>query len=262
MSNNQDNTNAAALAVTAADATETPVRASENRRLLEERARRLADASQRKQALAGKISKMKRAQQAAQADAAEAKAKWAAKLRESDGELTRDIQKLRANERAAFSLVEEYEVMASEIAAELPRLELELAEVANQCFSVRDAVAREAADQAYEQLLAQAGDSLAAAFALFAEAENVGVYPTEASTAQVVSRFFARLGAEVSRRLDSAAVAERVEQQLALPALELDAVNMQLAKSPSRMSALRHKVENPTGKTILKIQERGPVFPY
>lgn len=75
MSNNQDNANAAALAATAADATETPMPASENHRLLEECARRLADASQRKQALAGKISKMKRAQQAAQADAAEAKAK-------------------------------------------------------------------------------------------------------------------------------------------------------------------------------------------
>ena len=248
MSNNQDNTNAAALAVTAADATETPVPASENRRLLEERARRLADASQRKQALTGKISKMKRAQQAAQADAAEAKAKWAAKLRESDGELTRDIQKLRANERAAFSLVEEYEVMASEIAAELPRLELELAEVANECFSVRDAVAREAADQAYEQLLAQAGDSLATAFALFGEAENAGKSPRHASDTEVLSsQFFARLGAEVSRRLDSAAVAERVEQQLALPAMELDAVDLELARSPSKRAILKRQAMHAAG---------------
>lgn len=243
MSNNQDNTNAAALAATAADATETPVPASENRRLLEEHARRLADASQRKQVLTGKISKMKRAQQAAQADAAEAKAKWAAKLRESDGELTRDIQKLRANERAAFSLVEEYEVMASEIAAELPRLELELAEGANQCFIARGAVAREAADQAYEQLLAQAGDSLAAAFALFGEAENAGKSPRQASDAEALySHFFDRLRAEVSRRLDSAAVAERVEQQLALPAMELDAVDLELASSPAKRTILRQQV--------------------
>lgn len=248
MSNNQDNTNAAALAVTAADATETPVPASENRRLLEERARRLADASQRKQALVGKISKMKRAQQAAQADAAEAKAKWAAKLRESDGELTRDIQKLRANERAAFSLVEEYEVMAGEIAAELPRLELELAEVANECFSVRDAVAREAAGLAYEQLLADAGDSLATAFALFGEAENAGKSPRQASDAEVLaSQFFARLGAEVSRRLDSAAVAERVEQQLALPAMELDAVDLELARSPSKRAILKRQAMHAAG---------------
>lgn len=248
MSNNQDNTNAAALAVTAADATKTPVPASENRRLLEERARRLADASQRKQALAGKISKMKRAQQAAQADAAEAKAKWAAKLRESDGELTRDIQKLRANERAAFSLVEEYEVMASELAAELPRLELELAQVANQCFSARNAVVREAAGLAYEQLLADAGDSLAAAFALFAEAENAGKSHRQASDTEVLSsRFFARLGAEVSRRLDSAAVDERVEQQLALPAMELDAVDLELASSPAKRAILSRQAMHAAG---------------
>lgn len=248
MSNNQDNTNATALAVTAADATETPVQASENRRMLEACARKLADASQRKQALAGKISKMKRAQQAAQADAAEAKAKWAAKLRESDGELTRDIQKLRANERAAFSLVEEYEVMAGEIAAELPRLELELAEVANQCFSARDAVAREAAGLAYEQLLAQAGDSLATAFALFAAAENAGLSHSQVSDTEILSsRFFARLGAEVSRRLDSAAVAVRVEQQLALPAMELDAVDLQLARSPTKRAILSRQVMQAAG---------------
>lgn len=248
MSNNQDNTNAAALAVTAADATETQVQASENRRLLEACARKLADASQRKQALAGKISKMKRAQQAAQADAAEAKAKWAAKLRESDGELTRDIQKLRANERAAFSLVEEYEVMAGEIAAELPRLELELAEVANQCFSARDAVAREAASLAYEQLLVQAGDSLATAFALFAEAENAGKSPRQASdTNALTSHFFERLVTEVSRRLDSAAVTELVEQRLALPAMELDAVDLELARSPSKRAILKRQVMQAAG---------------
>ncbi|WP_235642911.1 MULTISPECIES: hypothetical protein [Stenotrophomonas] len=60
---------------------------------------------------------------------------------DSDGTLTRDIQKLRANERSALSLAEEYEAMEGEIAAELPRLELELAEVAKDCLSAKNAIA-------------------------------------------------------------------------------------------------------------------------
>lgn len=136
-------------------------------------------------------------------------------------------------------------MMASEIAAELPRLELELAEGANQCFIARGAVAREAAGQAYEQLLAQAGDSLAAAFALFGEAESAGKSHRQVSDTEALSsRFFARLGAEVSRRLDSAAVAERVEQQLALPAMELDAVDLELASSPAKRAILSRRELN------------------
>lgn len=83
----------------------------------------------------------------------------------------------------------------------------------------------------------QAGDSLATAFALFAEAENAGKSPRQASDANALTcHFFERLVAEVSRRLDSAAVTERVEQRLVLPAMELDAVDLELASSPARQA--------------------------
>lgn len=114
---------------------------SENRRRLNELAQQLASVVQRKRVLVGKVDTMQRAKQAAQGDAAAARQQWSAKLRDSDGTLTRDIQKLRANERSALSLAEEYEAMEGEIAAELPRLELELAEVAKDCLSAKNAIA-------------------------------------------------------------------------------------------------------------------------
>lgn len=97
-----------------------------------------------------------------------------AKLRDSDGTLTRDIQKLRAAERSALSLAEAYQAMESEIATELPRLELELAEVADSCIKGKNEIAKEVADQAYQQLLTQAGEQIAVAFRLFMMAENGG----------------------------------------------------------------------------------------
>lgn len=209
---------------------------SENRRRLNELAQQLASAVQRKGALVGKVDTMQRAKQAAQGDAAAARQQWGAKLRENDGTLTRDIQKLRANERSALSLAEEYDAMEGEIAAELPRLELELAEVAGHCLNARSSVTREVADQAYEQLLLQAGDSLAFAFALFSRAEGSG------DTGALASRFFGRLGNAVRRRLDDAAVTDQVTQVLALPSMDLSAVDMQLVRSPIRLSQLREKI--------------------
>ena len=209
---------------------------SENRRRLNELAQQLASVMQRKRALMGKVDTMQRAKQAAQGDAAAARQQWGAKLRESDGTLTRDIQKLRANERSALSLAEEYEAMQGEIAAELPRLELELAEVAGYCLNARSTVTWELADQAYEQLLAQAGDSLAFAFALFSRATNSD------DADALASRFFGRLGNAVRRRLDDAAVTEQVTQVLALPSMDLSAVDMQLGRSPIRLSQLREKI--------------------
>ncbi|MDH0861146.1 hypothetical protein N5D04_13285, partial [Stenotrophomonas sp. GD03882] len=209
---------------------------SENRRQLNELAQQLASAVQRKRALVGKVDTMQRAKQAAQGDAAAARQQWGAKLRENDGTLTRDIQKLRANERSALSLAEEYEAMEGEIAAELPRLELELVEVADRCLRARSTVTWEVADQAYEQLLAQAGDSLAFAFALFSRAENSG------DAGALVSRFFGRLGNAVRHRLEDAAVKGQIEDVLALPSIDLSGVDMELMRSPIRRSKFREKI--------------------
>ncbi|MCO7487709.1 hypothetical protein [Stenotrophomonas maltophilia] len=161
---------------------------------------------------------------------------------DSDGTLTRDIQKLRANERSALSLAEEYEAMEGEIAAELPRLELELAEVAKDCLSAKNAIASEAAGQAYGQLLEQVVDSLAVAFALFSLAENAGVDNRQSASAEeLASRFFVRLGNAVRSRMDDATVTEQVAERLALPPMDMSEVDMQLAGSVA--ARIRRRVE-------------------
>lgn len=167
---------------------------------------------------------------------------------DSDGTLTRDIQKLRANERSALSLAEEYEAMEGEIAAELPRLELELVEVAKDCLSAKNAIASEAASQAYGQLLEQVVDSLAVAFALFSLAENAGVdYRQSASAEELASRFFVRLGNAVRSRLDDATVTEQVAERLALPPMDMSEIDMKLAGSVA--ARIRRRVELNTEHT-------------
>ncbi|WP_223496741.1 hypothetical protein [Stenotrophomonas indicatrix] len=216
---------------------------SERRQRLNELAQHLASAVQRKRALVAKVDTMQRAKQAAQGDAAVARQQWSAKLRDADGHLTRDVQKLRANESSALSLAEEYGAMEDEIAAELPKLELELTEVADRYLSTAEGVTSEAASQAYEQLLAQAGDSLAVAFSLFSRAENGGMhYRQSASTGELASTFFGRLGEAVRHRLNDAAVIDQVAQQLALPPMDLSAVDMELVRSPARRSQLRAQI--------------------
>lgn len=216
----------------------------ESRQRLSELAQQLASAVQRKRALMGKIDTMQRAKQAAQGDAAAARQQWSAKLRDSDGTLTRDIQKLRASERSALSLAEEYEAMEDEIEAELPLLELELAEVADRCLSSANGVISEAASQMYEQFLAQAGDSLAVAFALFSKSENAGKgYRISADVAELSSRFFSRLEMVVVHRLRDPAVTKQVAERLGLPPMDMSEVDMKLVHSPASRSALRQQVE-------------------
>lgn len=230
------------LAIQSGEGTEAaPV--SESRRLLSELAQQLASTVQRKRALIGKVDTMQRAKQAAQGDAAAARQQWSAKLRDSDGTLTRDIQKLRANERSALSLAEEYEAMEGEIKAELPRLELELAEVADRCLSAVNGVIGEAASQVYEQFLTQAGDSMAVAFALFSKAENAGKgNRISADAAELSSRFFSRLEMAVVHRLTDAAVTDQVAERLGLPPMDMSEVDMKLVRSPASRSALRQQV--------------------
>lgn len=213
---------------------------SESRRRLNELSQHLASAVQRKRALVGKVDQMQRAKLAAQSDAAAARQQWSAKLRDADGNLTRNIQKLRANERSALSLAEEYAAMEGEIADELRRLESELAEVADRCLSTANGVIREAASQAYDQLLTNVGDSLAVAFELFSKAENGGVNHRQAANAdELASKFFGRLGNAVRHRLDDAAVTEQVAARVALPPMDLSEVNMQLVKSVASRAKLR-----------------------
>lgn len=138
--------------------------------------------------------------------------------------------------------------MEGEIAAELSRLELELVEVAKDCLSAKNAIASEAASQAYGQLLEQVVDSLAVAFALFSLAENAGVdYRQSASAEELASRFFVRLGNAVRSRLDDATVTEQVAERLALPPMDMSEIDMQLAGSVA--ARIRRRVELNTEHT-------------
>lgn len=88
---------------------------------------------------------MQRARQAAQADADAAPERWKERLREGDGTLTREVRKLRVAERSALSLAEEYGSLQEEIEKDVPRIELEAADLAKECIGLRSAVIQEAA---------------------------------------------------------------------------------------------------------------------
>lgn len=243
MSENEANGGAPQVASDATGTAMASVPVSAQRQRLGELAQQLAEAAQRKRALRAKIETMSRAQQAAQGEAVKARQQWSAKLRDSDGTLTRDIQKLRAAERSALSLAEEYQAMESEIATELPRLELELAAVADSCIKGKHDVAKEVAAQAYDRLLSQAGEQIAVAFALFAVAENAGKPHREKSDMdELASRFFGGLNSAV-RRLGDPSIAKQVAQKMALPPMDLGDVDMQLVASPAARSRMQRNIE-------------------
>jgi len=105
---------------------------------LRDLAEELGEAAQVQRSVVGKIETMQHARQAAQADADTAREKWREKLREGDGTLTREVQKLRVAERS--SLAEEYASFKGEIAKDVPRVELEAADLASKCISLISAV--------------------------------------------------------------------------------------------------------------------------
>lgn len=132
--------------------------------------------------------------------------------------------------------------MEYEIATELPRLELELAEVADSCIKGKMDIAKEVAKQAYEQLLTQAGEQISVVFELFTMAENGGkIHREKCDADELASRFFARLNIDV-RRLDLSSTKDLVAQQLALPPIDLGDVDMTLANSVAARSMLSQKL--------------------
>ncbi|HGM5942110.1 hypothetical protein [Stenotrophomonas maltophilia] len=241
------NTTSSELAIQPGKGTEVePV--SEKRQRLNELAQQLASVAERKRALVGKVNTMQRAKQAAQGDAAAARQQWSAKLRESDGTLTREIQKLRATERAALSLSEEYEAMQCEIAAELPHIEIELATVASSCIDAKAYITKEVAGQSYRQVLAGAGESLAVAFALFSLAENADLEALmKPDRDELESKFFTRLGHDLRQHLQGEVVAASVRACIALPVMDMQEVDMNLMRSPATRLRLQAQ-STPVGR--------------
>lgn len=216
---------------------------SEQRVRLSDLAEKLGQAVQVKRSVVGKIETMQRARQAAQADADAARAKWREKLREGDGTLTREVQKLRVVERSALSLVEEYASFEEEIAKDVPRVELEAVDLASKCISLRSAVIQEAAQQLYDETLMQVTDSLALAFKLFCRAANSGIpYRQQSTVDELAGQFFGRINRHICQRLDDVPVGEQVDTYLALPELDLREVDMDIVLSPVRFGKLRDHV--------------------
>jgi len=213
---------------------------SERRARLRDLAEELGEAVQVKRNVVGKIETMQRARQAAQADADAAREKWREKLREGDGTLTREVQKLRVAERSALSLAEEYGSFEAEIAKDVPRVELEAADLASKCISLRSAVIQEAAQQLYDETLMQVTDSLALAFEVFCRAENSGLPSRQKSTVdELAGQFFWRINRHICRHLDEASVGDQADAFLALPQLDLRDVDMDIVRSPARREMLR-----------------------
>lgn len=213
---------------------------SERRARLRYLAEELGEAVQVKRSVVGKIETMQRARQAAQADADAAREKWREKLREGDGTLTREVQKLRVAERSALNLAEEYGSFEEEIAKDAPRVELEAVDLASKCISLRSAVIQDAAQQLFDQTLMQVTDSLALAFEVFRSAENSGLPSRQKSTVdELAGQFFWRINRHICRRLDDASVDDQVDAYLALPALDLGGVDMDIVRSPARREMLR-----------------------
>ncbi len=216
---------------------------SERRARLRDLAKELGEAVQVKRSAVGKIETMQRARQAAQADADAAREKWRQKLRDGDGTLTREVQKLRVAERSALSLAEGYGAFEAEIAKDLPRIELETADVASRCISLTSAVIQDAAEQLYDQTLMKVTDSLALAFVLFCKAENAGVPSGQKSTVdELAGQFFWRINRHICKRLDDAPVSEKVDAYLALPQFDLRGVDMDVVHSPARREMLKRQI--------------------
>lgn len=197
-----------------------------------------------KQRMTAKVETMRRARLAAQTDAGAARDRWREKLRDSDGTLTRDVQKLRVAERAALSLIEEYEALEAELGKDMPRLELEAADAASELIRAHNAALRQAADQAYEQALAQATDSLALAFELHCSAANAGLsYANRSTREHLADQFFTTVGKHVRGRVSGDELDMRVSAFMNLPLLNLQDVDMELAGSPALRAKLRAKLQ-------------------
>jgi len=216
---------------------------SERRARLRDLAEELGKAVQIKRSVVGKIETMQRARQAAQADADAAREKWRKKLREGDGTLTREVQKLRVAERSALNLAEEYGSFEEEIAKDVPRVELEAVDLASKCISLSSAVIQDAAQQLFDQTLMQVTDSLVLAFKLFCKAENSGLPSRQKSTVdELAGQFFWQINRHICSRLDNASVDDQVDAYLALPRFDLREVDMDIVSSPARRETLRKEV--------------------
>ncbi|CAD7726452.1 hypothetical protein LMG31884_39640 [Xanthomonas hydrangeae] len=200
-------------------------------------AQALSEALARKKVMADRATTMSRAGDAAQVEADTVQQLWRGLLRDADGTLTREVQKLRAAERSALTLVEEYAAMHQEIRAQMDGMELEVAELAARGIGLRDEVLEVASREAFDTLMAKAGDTMAVAYELHRCAVSSStMVRMQPSDEQLLADFLHRIGQQINARCD--AVGELVGEAIGAQKLELDGVDMALARSPLRRSML------------------------
>ncbi|MBB3846121.1 hypothetical protein [Xanthomonas arboricola] len=212
-----------------------PVRAA-----YEAAAQALHAALARKKALTERAETMARARDAAQAEADASRQQWSAMLRDADGTLTRDIQKLRAAETSAFTLVEEYGAIHEEIGVQVKAMEVSVAELAEVAIGKRSAVIELASREAFDAMVENVGDEVARAFVLYKRAARVTSGGSIASDSQVRSAFLEQLGRYVDKRME--AVSDKVTQAEVMRKLELNGVDMSLVGRPLRRAQLQQSI--------------------
>ncbi|AZR37074.1 hypothetical protein NX08_019600 [Xanthomonas vasicola] len=186
---------------------------------------------------------MARAGEAAQAQANVACERYRQLLRQAEGELTREIQKLRASERSSLALVEEYAAMRQEIATQIVSMELEVAELAEKGIDLRNSVLDAAAREAFDAMIDKAGDAMATAYALHRRATLSPLLARiRPSDDQVFAGFLHQLGQQIKMR--SSAVNDAVAEVIGVQDLELDGVDMTLAASPARRANQRRTLQS------------------
>ncbi|MFA1768326.1 hypothetical protein QT922_012995 [Xanthomonas campestris pv. campestris] len=218
-----------------------PTTSEQIRAKFEAASQALRDALIKKSAMKERAATMTRARDAAEAEATAARQQWSALLRDADGVLTRDVQKLRAAERSALTLVEEYVAMQQEIESLLAEVEIEVAELAEISIDLHDAVLRLASGEAFSLMMAQSGDAIATAFVLFRRAENARVLArSRPSDDELRSMFLHQLGTKMDAYMQAAS--DSVRDVIGVPKLMLDGVDMELARSPARRAQLKQKI--------------------
>ncbi|WP_253254414.1 hypothetical protein [Xanthomonas arboricola] len=228
-------------ATDADEALPSPGRLEQARIKFENASQSLRDALSRKSAMKERAATMVRARDAAEAEATAARQQWSALLRDADGVLTRDVQKLRAAERSALTLVEEYVAMQQEIQSLLAAAEIEVAELAEKSIDLHDAVVRLASGEAFSLMMAQSGSAIATAFVLFRQAENAKMpVRSHLSDDELRSMFLHQLGTKMDAYMQVAS--DSVRDVIGVPRLMFDGVDMELARSPARRAQLKQKI--------------------
>ncbi|ATS67710.1 hypothetical protein NY98_21400 [Xanthomonas citri pv. fuscans] len=225
------NTNGASEEAVTIAAESCPVRAA-----YDAAAQALHEALARKKALAERVATMTRAREAAQAEANTARQQWSGLLREADGTLTRDIQKLRAAETSALTLVEEYAAMRQEIGMQITAMEVTVAELAEVAIDKRSSLIELSSREAFTAMVENVGNEVARAFVLYKRAATITSGGAMASDKEVRAAFLEQLGRQVDKRV--ATVTDTLAQCGDVKALELVSVDMGLVSSPIRRAQL------------------------